>query len=87
MKVKSISIKITIYIKISYNFRVSSANSSQQPSGGPMPPNGSGNDMPGGGPLTPGMQGNASDSNLNAPKFSGNELINSLFLNEDTNVL
>ena len=48
-----------------------------------MPPNGSGNDMPGGGPLTPGMQGNASDSNLNAPKFSGNELINSLLLNED----
>ena len=44
-----------------------------------MPPNGSGNDMPGGGPLTPGMQGNTSDSNLNAPKFSGNGLINSFY--------
>ena len=35
--------------------------------------------MPGGGPLTPGMQGNASDSNLNAPKFTGNGLINSFY--------
>ena len=49
-----------------------------------MPPNGSGNDMPGGGPLTPGMQGNASDSNLNAPKFTGNKLINNSLFNEDT---
>ena len=49
-----------------------------------MPPNGSGNDMPGGGPLTPGMQGNTSDSNLNAPKFTGNGLINSLLFYEDT---
>ena len=66
------------------NFRVSSANSSQQPSGGPVPPNGSGNDMPGGGPLTPGMQGNTSDSNLNAPKFTGNGLISSLLFYEHT---
>ena len=35
--------------------------------------------MPGGGPLTPGMQGNASDSNLNAPKFTGNGLLNSFY--------
>ena len=61
------------------NFRVSNANSSQQqdpnrgPSGGPIPPNGSGTDMQSshGGPLTPLQQGNVSGTNLNVPNFRG----------------
>ena len=56
------------------NYRVSNANSSQQQDSnrGGAPGNGSG-DMQGshGGPLTPLQQGNATDSNLNAPKFTG----------------
>ena len=66
--VKELSLSIPLI-----NLRVSNANSSQ-PSGGPVPPNGSGADMPGGGPLTPLQQGNTTDSNLNAPKFTGNRI-------------
>ena len=61
------------------HFRMPGSNPSQPqdpnrpPPGAVVPPNASGTDMTGasGGPSTPLQQGNSSDSNLNAPKFTG----------------